>query len=116
MDRIYLHKIRVNALVGELPHERIRRQALLIDLKIELDLHPAAESDDLTRSVDYAEIERRAVEIAENSSFHLQEALAGAIGKMIMSYEPVCGCCVTLTKPAGSSAGSGAGVELEFSR
>ena len=89
MDTLRIEQIAVNALIGTLPHERQRRQNLLIDVEIGLNLQEAARLDDLSLSVDYSEIERRTVEIAENSSFRLLEALAGAVGNMLLSYTPV---------------------------
>ena len=36
MDRILIENITVNAIIGTLPHERIRRQMLVIDIEISL--------------------------------------------------------------------------------
>ena len=116
MDKIAIESISVNAIIGTLPHERIRRQNLLIDIEVGLDLKPAAETDDLFKSVDYSEIERRTLEIASESSFYLLEALAGAIGKMLLSYELVRQAKVSLFKAAGSSAGRGVRIVMEFDK
>ena len=116
MDRIRIEGIAVNALIGTLPHERQRRQSLRIDVELGLDLKAAAERDELALSVDYAEVERRTVEIAEKSSFLLLEALAGALGNMLLSYELVQYGKVSLFKAAGSAAGRGVRVEMEFRR
>lgn len=116
MDKIRIEGIAVRPIIGTLPHERLRRQQLIIDVEIGLDLKKAAEKDDLTLSVDYSEIERRTVEIAENSSFYLLEALAGAIGNMLLSYGSVQYGKVALFKAAASVAGKGVRVEMEFNR
>ena len=116
MDKILIEGISVNAVIGTLPHERIRRQNLLIDIEIALDLKNAAATDDLFQSVDYSEIERRTVEIAENSSFQLLEALAGAVGNMLLSYALVQSARVSIFKAAGSAAGRGVRVIMEFDR
>ena len=116
MDKIRMEGIAVNAIIGTLPHERRRRQRLLIDVELGLDLKAAAERDDLALSVDYSEVERRTVEIAENGSFRLLEALGGALGAMLLSYEPVRYGKVSLFKAAGSAAGKGVRVEMEFQR
>jgi FolB domain-containing protein len=116
MDKICIEQISVNALIGTLPHERVRRQHLLIDIEIGLDLKEAAETDDLFKSVDYSEIERRTLEIASESSFYLLEALAGAIGKMLLSYELVRYGKVSVFKKAGSAAGRGVRIEMEFQK
>lgn len=116
MDKIIIDSISVNAIIGTLPHERIRRQNLLIDIEAGLDLKPAAETDDLFKSVDYSEIERRTVEICEGSSFQLLEALAGAIGKMLLSYDLVQYGKVAIFKKAGSAAGKGVRIVMEFEK
>ena len=116
MDKILIEGISVNAIIGTLAHERVRRQNLLIDIEISLDLKKAAATDDLFQSVDYSEIERRTVEIAEASSFKLLEALAGAVGNMLLSYELVQRARVSLFKAAGSAAGRGVRVVMEFDR
>ena len=116
MDKILIEGISVNAIIGTLDHERGRRQNLLIDIEISLDLKKAAATDDLFQSVDYSEIETRTVEIAETSSFKLLEALAGALGNMLLSYELVQSARVSLFKAAGSAAGRGVRVVMEFDR
>lgn len=116
MDKIRIEGISVNALIGTLPHERTRRQNLLIDLEIGLDLKPAARTDDLFQSVDYSEIERRTLEIVSGSSFYLLEALAGAVGEMLLSYGPVRYGKVSIFKAAGSRAGRGVRIEMEFQK
>ena len=116
MDKIRIEGISVNALIGTLPRERVHRQNLLIDIEVGLDLKPAAETDDLFKSVDYSDIERRTLEIASESSFYLLEALAGAIGKMLLSYDLVQYGKVSLFKAAGSAAGKGVHIEMEFSK
>lgn len=116
MDKIRIEEISVNALIGTLPHERIRRQNLLIDIEIGLDLKAAAETDDLFKSVDYSEIEKRTLKIASESSFYLLEALAGAVGKMLLSYPLVQYGRVAIFKKAGSAAGKGVRIEMEFEK
>ena len=116
MDKIRIEGISVNALIGTLPHERLRRQRLLIDIEVGLDLKPAAESDDLFKSVDYSEIESRTCQIVSESSFYLLEALAGAIGRMLLSYDLVQYGKVSIFKAAGSAAGKGVRIEMEFAK
>jgi hypothetical protein len=56
------------------------------------------------------------VEIVSESSFYLLEALAGAIGKMLLSYDLVQYGKVSLFKAAGSAAGKGVRIEMEFQK
>ena len=99
MDKIIIRDLRVNALIGTLPHERSRRQELDITLELDLDLTAAGEADDLTLSVDYSEIERRVAELAENSHFRLLEALGTAVKKLLLEYPPVAAGSIRIVKP-----------------
>ncbi len=99
MDKIIIRDLRVNALIGTLPQEQLRRQCLILTLELELDLGPAGEADDLTLSVDYSEIERRVAELAENSHFRLLEALGAAVKKLLLEYPPVAAGSIRIVKP-----------------
>ena len=99
MDRIIIRDLRANVLIGTLEREKKHRQEISATLTLELDLAPAGKSDDLTRSVDYSEIARRAQLIMETSRFRLLEALGTALGEMLMEHPSVVRASVVLEKP-----------------
>ena len=115
MDRIIIRDLNVNALIGTLEHERTRRQEIRAELELFLDLHPAGKSDDLTRSVDYSEIVRRAREIIAGSRFQLLEALGEALGNMLLEYPQLECALVRLAKPRALDFAA-AEIEMEFRR
>lgn len=55
-DQLEICGLEVSCIIGDLPDERINEQVLRIDAVLFLDLRPAARSDDLDDTVDYAEI------------------------------------------------------------
>jgi len=116
MDKIIISDLRLPVIVGTLPHERERRQEIAIDLELSLDLAAAGRSDDLRNTVDYAEIERRVIELAEKSSFQLLEALAGAIGELVLSFDRIESCRVRITKPRALLVARGVAVEMNFAK
>ena len=115
MDKIIIRDLRANALIGTLERERRYRQEVTAALTLELDLGPAGRSDDLAKSVDYAEIARRALEIMETRHFKLLEALGNAIGKMLMEYPAIVRASVLLEKPRALDFAHVA-VEMSFVR
>jgi len=115
MDRIVIRDLRANVIVGTLERERKYRQGISATLILYLDLSAAGESDDLAKSVDYAEIASRAQKIMETSRFQLLEALGTALGKMLMEYPPVKRATVRLEKPRALDFANVA-VEMEFDR
>ena len=114
MDEIVIEKIRCDAVIGTLPEERVSPQPLLIDISFKLDLHAAGRSDDLADTVDYSQIERETIEIAETSSFSLLEALNRAIGENIMKNRLISSCRVKIFKPGASKRGNGVAVIMDY--
>ncbi len=55
-DRIRIEGIRAIGYHGVLESERADGQEFIVDVELELDLAPAAESDDLAKTVNYAEV------------------------------------------------------------
>ena len=115
MDRIIIRDLRTNALIGTLEREQKYRQEIVATLTLHLDLAPAGNSDDLARSVDYAEIARRAQNIMETGRFKLLEALGTALGNMMLEYAPVRRAEVLLEKPRALDFAHVA-IEMHFDR
>jgi FolB domain-containing protein len=55
-DQLEICGLEVSCIIGDLPDERINEQTLKIDVVLFLDLRPAARSDDLDDTIDYAEL------------------------------------------------------------
>lgn len=106
MSTVSINDLRVSAIIGTLPHERVQRQQIIIDLSFEYDALQAAVSDDLSFSVDYSAVEKSIVELTENSCFQLVEALAYAICKKVSAFDGVTSCRVRISKPAASAYGA----------
>ena len=115
MDKIIIRDLRANALIGTLEREQKYRQEVTAALTLELDLSAAGKHDDLTKSVDYSEIARRAQEIMETRHFQLLEALGNAIGEMLMEYPAIVRASVLLEKPRALNFAH-VGVEMNFDR
>ncbi|MDD3885343.1 MAG: dihydroneopterin aldolase [Victivallaceae bacterium] len=116
MDRIEIRNLEVNAIIGTLPLERERRQKLLVDVKLSLDLAAAGRSDALEDTVNYAEIETRLAELASTSQFKLIEGLAGAMGRLLLAYPEVCSAEVAIAKPGGARFAAAVAVVMNFTR
>ena len=106
MGTIKISHLQVNAIIGTLAHEKIRRQNLLLDLEFDYDSKSAAANDDLFASVDYSAVERAVVKCVNESRFALLETLALAVGRSVLDFEKVERCKVVISKPAASSFGA----------
>jgi dihydroneopterin aldolase len=97
-DRISLRGLRVLAVCGALPEERDRAQPFEIDLEVEADLAPAAASDDLAQTIDYAELSRGIERIATAQPYQLMEAMAGRIAELALEDPRAHAVTVTVRK------------------
>ena len=116
MDKIIICDLPLLALIGVYAAEQDRRQRLILNLEIELDLSRASVSDALVDTVNYAEIEERLVRLGETSHYQLLEALAGAAAALVLEYEPVTSVRVRIEKPGAARFGRAIAVEINRTR
>lgn len=84
-DRIELKGLKVHANHGVLPHEREHGQAFTLDITCWLDFAGAAAGDDLTQTVNYAELAQLAYDIAAGTPRQLIETVATEIAEAAMA-------------------------------
>lgn len=100
MDKMVLHRMEYYGYHGVFPEERKLGQRYYIDLELEMDLREAGEQDDLTKTVNYAEVHELVKGIVENQSFQLIEALGERIASSLLdTYTSVNALTVKVTKP-----------------
>lgn len=114
MDQVFINGLTLEAVIGVYDWERIAPQRLILDLEMGWDIRPAAADDDLTRTLDYAQISLRIGEFADASRFELVETFADRLAALIMSEFQVPWLRLRLTKPgAVPEALGGVGVLIE---
>ena len=100
MDKIVITGVRAFGFHGVLPEERKTGQDFVIDLELHLNLNAAIKSDDLSKSVNYAEVAQLTKEVIEGMPLNLIETLAGKIADLILKkYRRVHRVIVTVHKP-----------------
>ncbi|MBR2345455.1 MAG: dihydroneopterin aldolase [Lentisphaeria bacterium] len=114
MEKIFIENLKLCAVIGTLPHERLHRQELRFDLELRCDGSAAAASDDLCDAADYSAVERMVAECVEKSSYFLLEALAAAVGRCILTFPQISSCVVRIAKPGASSCGALISYQAEF--
>jgi len=101
---------------GTLPAERELGQPFVVDVELRLDLRPAGLSDDLTQTVDYGEVHKRAREIVEGPPVNLTETIAERIAATVLEeHPPVEAVRVKVVKPhvrLGDTVLEGSAVEI----
>ena len=84
MDTIILKGIRFHGYHGVAEAERQVGQKYEIDLELTTDLSVAGRTDDLTQTIDYAQVVQLVIEIGTQQSFQLFEALAETITEALL--------------------------------
>jgi len=99
MDRIVLEGIEVWAHHGVLPDERANGQPFRIDVVLELDLEPAATSDQLDETVDYGALAQAVADAASGGPYDLIETVANEVLSVCLVDPRVTAAEVTVHKP-----------------
>ena len=119
-DRILLEGMMFHGRHGTLPAERELGQPFVVDVELRLDLRAAGLADDLTRTVDYSEVHRRAKEIVEGPPVNLTETVAERIAAAVLEEHPAVEVVrVKVAKPhvrLGDTVLSGSAVEISRRR
>ena len=113
MNRIYIRDLIVSCIIGTEPKERVEKQDVCINLKMECDFAAACESDCLDDTMNYKELKDELVEFVEASEFLLIEKLAGEIAKRCLAHERVLSVVVSVDKPGVLTGARSVAVEIE---
>jgi dihydroneopterin aldolase len=116
MDKIHIEGLQIYSLIGVYDWEREAKQALLVDLLLFTDLQPAALSDKVADTLNYAEVAECVKKLAAESEFELLEALANAIIHKVFESFPVNKIKLKLSKPEILADAKNVAVELTRNR
>jgi 7,8-dihydroneopterin aldolase/epimerase/oxygenase len=99
LDRIAVRGLRAHARHGVYAVEREQGQIFRADAVLEIDTAPAAASDDLTRTVNYAELAQRLHAVLGGEPVNLLETLAQRLADVCLAYDLVEAVEITVHKP-----------------
>lgn len=99
MDIIFLHEVRAETLIGWYDWEREAPRTLILDLDIGLPSARAGDSDNLSDTIDYAQVVQELRNSLANQHFQLLEALAEHVARIIRQDFGAPWVRVSITKP-----------------
>jgi len=83
-DRIFLHGLTAECIIGFIDWERRLKQTVVVDLELPVDCRRAATTDEVADTLDYKKVAKRALAFIEASEFRLVEALAEGLALLIL--------------------------------
>lgn len=100
MDKIILKNIKIYAYHGAIPEENKLGQNFYVDLELFLSLKEAGQTDDIYKSVSYAEIYIEVEKIVKKENYNLIETVAEKIANGILEkYKKIKNIKVQVRKP-----------------
>lgn len=113
MDKIFLHELKIDTIIGIWDWERKIRQTVVIDLEMSADIAKAAATDSVEDTLNYKSVAKRIQKFVGNSSFQLVETLAERIAGIIRDEFDVAWVKVTVHKPGAIRGSKDVGIEIE---
>ena len=113
MDIIFLHNLKVDAVIGIWDWERKIRQTVEIDLDMAADIRRAADTDDVADTLDYKKVAKRVQSFVAESEFQLVETLAERIAGIVTGEFDVPWVRVRVNKPGAIRGARDVGVLIE---
>jgi dihydroneopterin aldolase len=116
MDKIFIHALKAEAIIGIFDWERQVKQTVLIDIELAADIRKAALTDSIADTLNYKRVAKRVLAFVEASQFHLVETLAEHIAMLILEEFGVAWISIVLSKPGAVRGSREVGVALERDR
>ena len=116
MDKIFIHGLKTEAIIGIFDWERQVKQTVIVDIEISADIRKAALSDSIDDTLNYKRVAKRVLVFVEESKFHLVETLAEHVAMLILEDFGIAWVRISLSKPGAIRNSRDVGVMLERNR
>jgi dihydroneopterin aldolase len=113
MDKIFIHQLKTETIVGIFDWERQVKQTVVLDIEFSADIRKAALTDSIDDALNYKRVAKRVLAFVEESSFHLVESLAEHVAMLILEEFAVTWVRISLSKPGAVRGSRDVGVMLE---
>ena len=115
-DRIFLHGLTAECIIGFIDWERRVRQTVVLDIELPVDCRRAAQSDEVADTLDYKKVAKRVQAFVEASEFKLVETLAHRLALLILTEFGLEWVRISLNKPGAIRNSRDVGVVIERTR
>jgi dihydroneopterin aldolase len=115
-DRIFLHGLTAECVIGFIDWERRVKQTVVLDLELPVDCERASRTDAVNDTIDYKKVAKRVLEFVAASEFQLVETLAQRVALLILEEFAAAWVRVSLNKPGAIRSARDVGVVIERTR
>lgn len=115
-DRIFLHGLTAECIIGFIDWERRVKQTVVVDLELPVDCARAAHTDEVAETVDYKRVAKRVLAYIEASEFKLVETLAQRLAELLLAEFGLDWVRLSLSKPGAIRSSRDVGVTIERCR
>jgi 7,8-dihydroneopterin aldolase/epimerase/oxygenase len=115
-DRIFLHGLTAECIIGFIDWERRVRQTVVFDIELPVDCRHAALTDEVADTLDYKAVAKRVLAFVTTSEFKLVETLAHRVALLILEEFALEWVRVALNKPGAIRNSRDVGVLIERTR
>jgi len=113
VDVIEIDALRLRCVIGCRDEERRDRSDVVVDLRVCLDIRPAAATDDIAGAWNYRTAAKAVIALVEASSYRTVEALATAVARKLVGDCQAPYARVTVRKPGALRFADSVGVTIE---
>ena len=111
-DRIFLHGLEIECIIGFIEWERRVKQTVVIDVEMPVDCARAAQSDDVADTLDYKRVAKRLIGFVSESNYKLVETLAHRAALLILGEFNVEWVRLSVNKPGAIRHSKDVGVAV----
>ncbi|GAB4482769.1 MAG: hypothetical protein OHK0031_05550 [Anaerolineales bacterium] len=111
-DKVFLKNLRVQAILGIYPQERVTPQTVLISAWVESDTRRAAKSDSIEDCLDYEQLAKRLKAHTQNARRQTVEALAEELAQLCLATPGARAVTLRVEKPEACPEAESVGVEI----
>ena len=115
-DRIFLHGLTTECVIGFIDWERRVRQTVVLDIELPVDCRRASLTDDVADTLDYKKVAKRVLAYVAASEFKLVETLAHRVALLVLEEFAVEWVRIALNKPGAIRDSRDVGVVIERTR
>ena len=112
-DIVFIEALKVDTVIGVYDWEKTIQQTLQFDVEMRTDTRPAAQIDDLSKTVDYSEVADDIVTLAKENQVELIETVAEMVAKKVLNDYPVESIKIKLRKLGAVASTTSVGVIIE---